>query len=88
MTAEEIADVIRWIESRPTIAAVRYTAGRPAIEVYRHGSLMPCAMVPVAGQESMQEAAERPGEWAAVTSPPELVMESLRLEALAESMTA
>ena len=86
MTTTEIADAIRWIETQPTITATRYTEGRPAIEVYRHDSLMPCALVPVAGQEAVREAAERLLEWAAVTPAAELVLESLRLEALAGSM--
>lgn len=87
MTTTEIADTIRWIESQPTFTAARYAAGRPAIEVYRHDSLMPCALVPVAGPESVQVSAERLLEWAAATPTAELVLESLRLESLAESMT-
>ena len=88
MTTTEIADAIRWIETQPTITAARYTEGRPAIEVHRNGDLMPCALVPVAGQEPVREAAERLLEWVVATPTAELVLESLRLEALADSMTA
>jgi hypothetical protein len=83
MTAHEINTTIRWIRKRPTITDVRYTDGRPAIEVYRDGRSLPCALIPVVGDHTLQESAERHLAWAADTPAAEWVLESQRLEALA-----